>query len=96
MPCSSRARVLSGDRARTAPRGTTNTDGTRVMRAVLHIAAQAEAQGHAVAGDVLNGAGLAPEVEALLESHRAEFGIDAAPATAFAAQTALRALSTLR
>lgn len=75
-----------------APAETTNADGTRVIRAVLRIAAQSEAQGRAAADGVLGGAELAPEVEALLESHRTEFGIDAAPATAFAALTAWSSL----
>lgn len=75
-----------------APAETTNADGTRVIRAVLHIAAQSEAQGRAATDGALGGTELAPEVEALLESHRTEFGIDAAPATAFAALTAWSSL----
>lgn len=75
-----------------APAETTNADGTRVIRAVLRIAAQSEAQGRAATDGALGGTELAPEVEALLENHRTEFGIDAAPATAFAALTAWSSL----
>lgn len=75
-----------------APAETTNADGTRVMRAVLRIAADAEQQDRLAGTAARDSAGLAPEVVALLEHHLEEFGIDAAPATTFAALTAWSSL----
>lgn len=72
-----------------APAETTNADGTRVMRAVLRIAADAAAQGApATTGED----GLSPEVTALLESHLDEFGIETDPSVEFAALTAWSSL----
>ena len=69
-----------------APAETTNADGTRVIRAVLGIAADAAELGSGPAA--ATGAEPAPEVTALLEEHQDEFGIDADPATGLAALTA--------
>ena len=69
-----------------APAETTNADGTRVIRAVLGIAADAAELGSGPAA--ATGAEPAPEVTALLQEHQDEFGIDADPATGLAALTA--------
>src|SRR5699024_11371872 len=66
-----------------APAETTNVDGTRVMRAVLRIAADAAEQGGGPAA--ATGAEPVPEVTALLEEHQDEFGIDVDPTTGLAA-----------
>lgn len=74
-----------------APAETTNADGTRVMQAVLRIAADAAAGG----AERTVGAGeqrLAPEVTALLESHLEEFGVQTGAETEFAALTAWSSL----
>lgn len=86
-----------------APAETTNDAGTRVMRAVLVIAADAaaertaETQGGRASQDGTTGetsvgrapgTALAPEVTALLESHLEQFGIDASARTEFTALTA--------
>lgn len=74
-----------------APAETTNADGTRVMQAVLRIAADATGRGSGeeAAPGVPD---LAPEVTVLLKGHLGEFGVDAAPATGFAALTAWSSL----
>src|SRR5699024_282031 len=71
-----------------APAETTNADGTRVMQAVLRIAADAADAGT----DELRPVELAPEVTALLERHLAEFEIATAPDVEFAALTAWSSL----
>lgn len=73
-----------------APAETTNADGTRVMQAVLRIAADAAARGRAGAAGTEEG--LAPAVTSLLESHLDEFGIEAGAETEFAALTAWSSL----
>ena len=67
-----------------APADATNADGTRVMQAVLRIAADAAHEGTAASWEVPD---LAPEVTALLESHLVEFGVETTPATGFTALT---------
>lgn len=75
-----------------APADTTNAEGTRVMQAVLHIAADAAEQGSIETGAASGSGDLAPEVTSLLESHLTEFGVETAPATEFAALTAWSSL----
>lgn len=66
-----------------APAETTNAPGTRVMRAVLEIAADG-ARAHGGVG----APALAPAVTALLDQHLAEFEVEADAATAARAVTA--------
>lgn len=78
-------------RGYSAPAETTNADGTRVMQAVLRIAADAAASGAeggcAARRTAAGEADLAPEVTVLLEAHLAEFGIETDPEVEFAALT---------
>lgn len=80
-----------------APADATNADGTRVMQAVLRIAADAAARAsgnsaHDGSSPVAGMPDLAPEVAALLESHLVEFGVEASAATGFTALTAWSSL----
>lgn len=83
-------------RGYSAPAETTNDAGTRVIRAVLVIAADAHAQGRLRElphrAGLAGRAELAPEVITLLEEHLVEFGIDAPVGTEFAALTAWSSL----
>ncbi|APX31428.1 TetR family transcriptional regulator [Brachybacterium sp. P6-10-X1] len=79
-----------------APAESTNFDGTRVMAAVLAIAADA-AGAEGPGGAVDSGAGrpavpVTPEVRALLEKHLAEFAVEAGPVVALRAVTAWSSL----
>ncbi|MGO1198820.1 MAG: TetR/AcrR family transcriptional regulator [Dermabacteraceae bacterium] len=78
-------------RGYSAPAETTNASGTRVMQAVLRIAADAALQGVG-AGCAAAKVDLSPEVIALLEAHLVEFEIGIDASTEFVALTAWSSL----
>jgi AcrR family transcriptional regulator len=77
-----------------APAETTNAAGTRVMEAVLVIAADAAARREVDGVDSADGTrlDLTPPVTSLLEGHLAEFGVETTASTEFLALTAWSSL----